>query len=294
MAEKVVTLFTDNVIAAGVMFNAAFTVTVAFEVFNKLSVTRTVTEPVVAGAVNAPVAETMLPPPLTIEYEYGLTPPVAENVCVPLTANVTKAGVIASAELIVIAESEVCDNESVTLTTALPATASAVYAPVDELIVPDPEKTEYVYGANPPEAENVNTLFGANVFDTGEIKTALTTVTVAFDVFVKLSVTRTVTVPAAPGAVNAPVAETMLPPPLTIEYEYGLTPPVAVNVCVPLATMFIDTGEITNAAFTVTVAFEIFDNESVTRTVTVPVVAGAVNTPVAATILPPPLTIEYA
>jgi hypothetical protein len=48
--------------------------------------------------------------------------------------------------LIVTVESAICPIASVTRTTALPADAGAEYAPVDELITPVPEKTEYVYG----------------------------------------------------------------------------------------------------------------------------------------------------
>ena len=161
------------------------------------------------------------------------------------------------------------------------------------MTLPPPEKIEYVYGANPPEAEKVNKLFTDKDFVDGVIATLLTTVTVAFEIFDKLSVTRTVTEPAVAGAVKAPVAATILPPPLTIEYVYGLTPPVAEKVCVPLITIFNDAGVMANAGFTVTVAFEILLNESVTRTVTVPAVAGAVKAPVAATIVPPPEKIEY-
>jgi hypothetical protein len=93
-----------------------------------------------------------------------------------------------------------------------------VYTPVVALITPPPEKTEYVYGVNPPVAENVNKLLIANVLVRGVMITALIIVTVALAVLLKLSVTRTVTEPADAGAVKAPVPETILPPPVTIEY----------------------------------------------------------------------------
>jgi hypothetical protein len=88
------------------------------------------------------------------------------------------------------------------------------------------------------------------------------------------------------------VLATILPPPLTIEYEYGLTPPEAENVVTLLTANVIAVGEMTKAAFTVTVAFDVFDKLSVTRTVTDPAVAGAVKAPVDELILPPPLTME--
>ncbi len=75
-----------------------------------------------------------------------------------------------------------------------------------------------MYGATPPLAENVLTLFTANVNVAGDIAIAAFTVTVAFDEFNNESVTRTFTLPAVAGAVNAPVDELILPPPVTIEY----------------------------------------------------------------------------
>ena len=125
------------------------------------------------------------------------------------------------------------------------------------MTLPPPLSTEKLYGANPPLAENVNKLLTDNIFVAGEIKTALTTVTVAFEVFDTLSVTRTVTVPAVAGAVKAPVAETILPPPETIEYVYGLTPPDAENVCVPFVAKLIVAGLIAKAELIVTVEFAV-------------------------------------
>lgn len=293
LAENVNKLFTAKVFVAGEIVNALTTVTVAFDVLLNESVTRTVTEPAVAGAVNAPVAATILPPPLTIEYVYGLTPPLLEKVCVPLMTKLTEAGEIASVELIVTVEFAVCPIASVTRTTALPAVAGAVYAPVAAIILPPPEKIENVYGARPPLPAKENTLLTAKVFVVGVMAKTETTVTVEFEIFESASVTRTVTEPAVTGAVNNPVVELILPPPLTIEKTYGLTPPLAENVCVALTAFVTEAGEIANAAFTVTVALAVALNESVTRTVTVPAVAGAVKKPVAELIVPPPEKIEY-
>ncbi len=103
-------------------------------------------------------------------------------------------------------------------TTALPAAAGAVYAPVAATMLPPPEKIEYVYGTCPPLPTNVNTLLTANVFVTGVIVKADTIVTVEFEIFDNESVTRTTVVPAVAGAVNNPVVPLMLPPPETIEY----------------------------------------------------------------------------
>ena len=217
MAENVCVAFAALVTEAGEIATAAFTVTVAVAVAAKLSVTRTVTEPAVAGAVKAPVDALIAPPPLTIEYVNGPLPPTAENVCVLLTAKVTAAGVIPNAFVIVSVEFAVWPKLSVTRITALPAVAGAVKAPVRALMLPPPEKTVNMRGATPPAAENVKLPFTDNVMDAGAIVNAGFTVTVELAVAAKASVTRTVTVPAAAGAVNAPVDELMLPPPLTIE-----------------------------------------------------------------------------
>jgi hypothetical protein len=98
-----------------------------------------------------------------------------------------------------------------------------------------------------------------------------------------------VTEPAVDGAVNKPEDELIVPPPLTIEYVYGVNPPLEEKVKVLLTAKVLDVGEIVGAFTIVTEAFEVFDKESVTRTVTEPAVDGAVNKPVEASIMPPPL-----
>ena len=72
----------------------------------------------------------------------------------------------------------------------------------------------------------------------------------------------------------------------------GLTPPVAEKVDIPFVAKFKVFGEIAKAGFTVTTASAVLLRASVTRTVTLPETAGAVNNPEDESILPPPLTRE--
>lgn len=73
-------------------------------------------------------------------------------------------------------------------------------------------------------------------------------VTIASEVEPKESVTRTVVVPAAPGAVKTPVVESIEPLPRKIEYVYGDVPPVAVKVFEFKAAIVADVGAICNCA----------------------------------------------
>jgi hypothetical protein len=81
-----------------------------------------------------------------------------------------------------------------------------------------------------------------------------------------------------------------------IENVYGGDPPVATKVSEPLTTTLTVEGEIARAPgnVTVTVAVLVRPSLSVTRTVVISGVLGAVNSPVTAVILPVPDTIEKA
>src|SRR4051794_18793966 len=103
-----------------------------------------------------------------------------------------------------------------------------------------------------------------------------TTVTLEFEVLPLASVTLTVTAPAAAGAVKAPVPDTTEPPPAAIAKVYGVTPPVAAKVCVPLTAMVRLAGEITRAGLIVTEAVAVLPRASVTKTTAEPLLAGAV------------------
>jgi hypothetical protein len=122
-----------------------------------------------------------------------------------------------------------------------------------------------------------------------------TTVTVASLVAPPLSVTRTVSDAADPGAVYRPVAEFIDPDAGgRTEKVYGLCPPIAEKVKVSLVRRVFDTGSITNACagITDTEASLLFPKSSSARTTTVSDVEGAVYSPVLALMLPPPDTIE--
>ena len=119
-------------------------------------------------------------------------------------------------------------------------------------------------------------LFTAKVLAAGEILSGVVTITLALAVFPKLSVTCKVIEAFVAGAVYEPVAALIVPPPETIEYVYGETPLAPVKEVTEFAITVCDAGEIVNAELIVTLELEIFPRLSVTRTVAIPAVAGAV------------------
>ena len=78
--------------------------------------------------------------------------------------------------------------------------------------------------------------------------------------------------------------------PAPSEKEYGATPPDSENVTEALTIIVEAAGTIESAGLIVIVPFAVYPKLSVTRTVAVPVLAGAVYMPVEALMLPPPLT----
>ena len=84
----------------------------------------------------------------------------------------------------------------------------------------------------------------------------------------------------------------MLPVPLKTENVYGATPPDPEKEMVEFINVVWAVGEIVKAGFIVTIEVSVAPKESVTFTVADPAVAGAVYSPEAAFILPPPLNIE--
>jgi hypothetical protein len=84
----------------------------------------------------------------------------------------------------------------------------------------------------------------------------------------------------------------MEPNPVLIAKTIGATPPEDVNVCVRLKFVAAVSGAIVRAGLIVTEASENCPSESVTRTLTAPLEAGAVNSPEEPFIVPLPEMIE--
>jgi hypothetical protein len=101
-------------------------------------------------------------------------------------------------------------------------------------------------------------------------------VTEALAVF-EPSVTCTVTAPGVPSAEKRPVTELMLPTIPILENVYPPVPPLAVNCCVPFTFTCVDVGLIESGGGSiVTDASDWAEAESVTRTIALPEVPGAV------------------
>ena len=129
---------------------------------------------------------------------YGGVPPLATSITVPSTSMLVEDGVMPSALVTSIGADAVRDLLSVTMTSAEPATAE-VYTPVVEPMPPTPDTRENVYGGVPPAAVNVCVPPTMTVADVGVMVSGgggALTVTAASAVCSRLSVTRTVAVPA--------------------------------------------------------------------------------------------------
>ena len=141
------------------------------------------------------------PPPVTIENVNGLVPPAPENVNVLFTAKVFDAGEMLIGVVTITLALAVFPKLSVTCNVTEAFVAGAVYEPVTALIEPPPETIEYVYGETPFAPVKDVTELAITVCDAGEIVNAELIVTVEFEIFPRLSVTRSTTDPAVAGAV---------------------------------------------------------------------------------------------
>ena len=116
------------------------------------------------------------------------------------TANIIEAGEIDIVDVIITFAFATFPKLSVTLITADPLAAGAVYEPELALIEPVPEISEKVYGGTPSFPTKLMIELIKVVCEVGEIVKALLIVMLASAVAPKLSVTRTVANPLIAGA----------------------------------------------------------------------------------------------
>lgn len=242
---------------------------------------RTVTvggEGTTAGAVYRPAAEivptTAFPP--AIPFTCQITGRLALNASVPPIPTVPDGGVIETVGNCTVTSAVAVFVASATLTAVTvtcPAVNGAVNTPAGEIEPAEACHVTAVLAVN-AVTDSVNTVTLAGVI----VIAGATTVTVAVAIFVASAMLTavTVTAPAIAGAVNTPAA--VIEPAEACQF----TAAFAANVTVPPGATVELTGVIVNGgAVTVTVAIAILEGSATlfAVTVTVPAIAGAVNTP---------------